>query len=474
MMGTGHALLERLPLPNFTLEDNIRHAGLELKVERHYYKLTQADKSVDVAGGHGQVVSQRVEKFDRTEIPDLGTVNSGDLIEIELVIESKNDYEYILFEDMKAAGCEPVSLQSGYNGNEMGAYVELRDNRVSFFVRNLARGKHSVSYRMRAEIPGRFSALPTKASAMYAPELRGNSDELKLNIADVPAPTGEPAPTKAAAASCLQNDVAEFAKNSAPAGSDAPQPLVHRAKFSRINEPDFFVACLQLRVAQKGLAMSLVAEERILVVPTSLFRDLGYFQGFSRETDRYWPRIVEGDHVEYRARGEMEADPRLCQATPSRTASFVGPTRTAMSTSSNTSAAAAAAKPACMPSTASASAATISSIDAEVGHLHDVYREGMRRELEEEVIIETPYKETVVGLINDDETPVGQVHLGMVHLCDVEKPNVRPLLKADILGARFSPVADILTRLEQFESWSEIAVRAAAFSQEEIPFRRHR
>ena len=37
---------------------------------------------------------------------------------------------------------------------------------------------------MRAEIPGRFSALPTKASAMYAPELRGNSDELKLRIED--------------------------------------------------------------------------------------------------------------------------------------------------------------------------------------------------------------------------------------------------------------------------------------------------
>ena len=46
---------------------------------------------------------------------------------------------------------------------------------------------------MRAETPGRFSALPTKASAMYAPELRANSDELKLNIADAPAPTGEAA-----------------------------------------------------------------------------------------------------------------------------------------------------------------------------------------------------------------------------------------------------------------------------------------
>ena len=89
---------------------------------------------------------------------------------------------------MKAAGCEPVVLQSGYNGNDLNAYMELRDNRVSFFVRNLARGKHSVAYRIPAETPGSFSALPTKASAMYAPELRGNSDELKLNIIDTPPP----------------------------------------------------------------------------------------------------------------------------------------------------------------------------------------------------------------------------------------------------------------------------------------------
>jgi uncharacterized protein YfaS (alpha-2-macroglobulin family) len=48
----------------------------------------------------------------------------------------------------------------------------------------LARGKHSVSYRMRAEIPGKFSALPTRVSAMYAPELKANSDEIKLQIQD--------------------------------------------------------------------------------------------------------------------------------------------------------------------------------------------------------------------------------------------------------------------------------------------------
>ena len=112
------------------------------------------------------------------------TLKSGDLVEIELEIDSKNDYEYLIFEDMKAAGFEPVEVRSGYTGNDLGAYVEFRDNRVCFFVRTLARGKHSVSYRMRAEIPGKFSALPTRGSAMYAPELKANSDEIKVGIED--------------------------------------------------------------------------------------------------------------------------------------------------------------------------------------------------------------------------------------------------------------------------------------------------
>jgi len=103
---------------------------------------------------------------------------------VELEIESKNDYEYLIFEDMKASGFEPVEVRSGYGGNALGAYMELRGNRVSFFIRALARGKHSVAYRLRAEIPGKFSALPAKASAMYAPELKGNSDEIKLRITD--------------------------------------------------------------------------------------------------------------------------------------------------------------------------------------------------------------------------------------------------------------------------------------------------
>ncbi len=171
-------------LSNFTLEDFIGKAGLEIKVNRKYYKLEPEAKTVKVAGARGQALDQKVEKYRRLPLESGAALKSGDLVEIELEIDSKNDYEYLVFEDLKAAGFEPVSVRSGYGGNDLGAYMELRDERVCFFVRALARGKNSVAYRVRAEIPGKFSALPTRASAMYAPELKANSDELKLRIED--------------------------------------------------------------------------------------------------------------------------------------------------------------------------------------------------------------------------------------------------------------------------------------------------
>jgi len=171
-------------LTNFTLEDPITHAGLEIKVDRKVYRLVRDDKAVDVAGGRGQLVGQRVEHFRREPLAEGATLKSGELVEVELEIDSKNNYEYLVFEDYKAAGFEPAEVRSGYNGNDLGAYVEFRDERVAFFARALARGKHSVSYRLRAEIPGRFHALPARAQAMYAPELRANSDEIQFRVED--------------------------------------------------------------------------------------------------------------------------------------------------------------------------------------------------------------------------------------------------------------------------------------------------
>jgi uncharacterized protein YfaS (alpha-2-macroglobulin family) len=171
-------------LTDFTLEDFLTKAGLEIRVQRKYYLLEKTDASVETAGSRGQVVGQKVEKYRRRELGDFSTLTSGDLVEVELTIDSKNDYEYLVFEDMKPSGFEPVEQRSGYSDNDLRAYVEYRDNRVVFFARTLARGRHSVSYRVRAETPGRMSALPTRASAMYAPELKANSDELRLRVKD--------------------------------------------------------------------------------------------------------------------------------------------------------------------------------------------------------------------------------------------------------------------------------------------------
>lgn len=168
----------------FTLEDFITKAGLEVKVDRTYHKLVPDQKVIDAVDSKGQAVDQKRSIYQRIELKSGDEIKSGDLIEVTLGIDSKNDYEYLLFEDWKAAGMEPVDIQSGYNPNGLGAYMELRDEKVSLFVQNLPRGRHNLSYRLRAEIPGKFSALPTHGEAMYAPELRANSDEMKFLIKD--------------------------------------------------------------------------------------------------------------------------------------------------------------------------------------------------------------------------------------------------------------------------------------------------
>jgi uncharacterized protein YfaS (alpha-2-macroglobulin family) len=171
-------------LTNFTKEDNITAAGLEVKVARKFYRLERDDKQVSVQGDRGQVVSQQVAKYKRIPLEDLRSVTSGDLIEVEMIIDSKNDYEYLLLEDHKPSGFEPDDQRSGYVFEGLTAYRELRDDRVSFFLTSLARGQHSINYRLRAETPGKMSALPATIEGMYSPELVGNSDEFKLKVND--------------------------------------------------------------------------------------------------------------------------------------------------------------------------------------------------------------------------------------------------------------------------------------------------
>jgi uncharacterized protein YfaS (alpha-2-macroglobulin family)/outer membrane protein assembly factor BamD (BamD/ComL family) len=160
----------------FTLEENIRKAGNEIYVDRSYEKLTRAT----VTGTTGTAA-----KDVYIPIHDGDKVQSGDELRVTLKIKSLNDYEYLMFEDPKPAGMEPVALQSGTSyGNGLCSNMELRDQFVSFFITHLPQGENSISYNCRAEIPGVFHTMPTTGSCMYFPPLRANSDELVVKVQD--------------------------------------------------------------------------------------------------------------------------------------------------------------------------------------------------------------------------------------------------------------------------------------------------
>lgn len=166
----------------FSLEKTIKSAKSDLSLERKYYKLTRGSAVQQTPGIGGSPLLQTVEKYNRQPLADGDQLNAGDLVEIEMVINAKNDFEYVVVSDHKAAGFEPVEYLSGYCGAGLGAYVEYREREVSFSIREMPRGIHRLIYRVRAGFPGKFSALPAEAKAVYAPELRANSDESKVVI----------------------------------------------------------------------------------------------------------------------------------------------------------------------------------------------------------------------------------------------------------------------------------------------------
>lgn len=203
--------------------------------------------------------------------------------------------------------------------------------------------------------------------------------------------------------------------------------------------------------------MSDDSNEHVLVVPTAVFRGLGYFQGFTREIDRYLPDLFSAEHVSFQPRQQVEQDPGYKQLIPymifrfreqyGRESVFQYTRGTGQGEGR------------LHRKRSVGIGGHISSADAQPGCSGDPYRDGMRRELEEEVVLETPYRVQCVGLINDDLTEVGRVHLGVVHIFDVERPAVRPR-ESEIIDCGFRPVEELLGDLSRFESWSQICLEA--------------
>ncbi len=171
-------------LKYFTLEEDISAAGHEIFVERQYFK---EEKRPTLLKGY---------IFEWKTLHAGDQVKSGDRIRVELTLEAKNNYEYLMAEDYKPAGCEAVELKSGggyadvldKDGRETTektwVYQEFRDQKAVFFISKLKPGKHRIRYELRAEVPGEFHVMPNQVQAMYVPEIRANSKEMRLQIVD--------------------------------------------------------------------------------------------------------------------------------------------------------------------------------------------------------------------------------------------------------------------------------------------------
>jgi uncharacterized protein YfaS (alpha-2-macroglobulin family) len=187
----------------FSLEEPITAVGNEIFVKRQYYRLRAIPTLLK---GYA---------YEKVEVRAGDEIESGERLETVVTIEAKNNYEYLVFEDLKPAGIEAVQVRSGEalyarrvraaglmaantsgdihtaqlerernTGETRWVYQELRDRKVALFVDKLPQGFWEVRYESRAETPGEFHALPVVAHAMYVPEIRANSGEQVMRIVE--------------------------------------------------------------------------------------------------------------------------------------------------------------------------------------------------------------------------------------------------------------------------------------------------
>lgn len=200
-----------------------------------------------------------------------------------------------------------------------------------------------------------------------------------------------------------------------------------------------------------------ISTECVLVVPTRLFHEQGHFHGFTSDVDRYLEVLLDPANTSYRPRDEVEDDPSFKQLIPYCIFRHVRGDGCELVFQYTRGRGQGEARLHAKRSIGIGG--HISADDASATSALDPYEEGLRRELAEEVHIDTSYRRRSVGMINDDETEVGKVHLGIVYLFDVEEPAVRPR-ESEIIEAGFRSVEELSADSDRFESWSQICLEA--------------
>lgn len=200
--------------------------------------------------------------------------------------------------------------------------------------------------------------------------------------------------------------------------------------------------------------MSKYAGEEVLVVKRSLLEEIGMFDGFRSEgIDEVVGKLLEEGNHFFLDRAEAEEDPSHKQLIPY--CIFKCGDRVLHYTRGK----------------AGGENRLHAKLSVGVGgHINPVdmgegrkgaaaYYAAVEREIDEELEIDSDYTMRVIGLLNDDSNPVGQVHLGVVHLVEMDGENVssREDALTDLSWARVDELNGEL--YDRLETWSQLCVR---------------
>ena len=91
------------------------------------------------------------------------------------------------------------------------------------------------------------------------------------------------------------------------------------------------------------------------------------------------------------------------------------------------------------------------------GHINPGHSllDGLQKELGEEVEIDTDFELRFAGILNDDSTEVGRVHLGAVYVLEAATRDVR-VRETEKMTGRWMPRAALAPLRARMETWSQI------------------
>lgn len=85
----------------------------------------------------------------------------------------------------------------------------------------------------------------------------------------------------------------------------------------------------------------------------------------------------------------------------------------------------------------------------------DPILDGLKREWAEEVIYEGHFEAKLLGLLNEESSPVSQVHLGVVFLVDGDSPNIQ-IRETNKLAGDLLTLDEMRIHFLEMESWSQL------------------